>query len=97
MLDPHKTASNEVLSLFGARDGKCAQLAIDTAGKAVSTSFVGAMAGALVVAEALKLFNRGCRYDEIIFSPRNLVDSKYSHSQSKMSSSQIGQMVFSSL
>ena len=97
VVDTHKSANEDVLSLFGAKDGKCAQLAIDTAGKAVSTSFVGAMAGALVVAEALKLFNKGDRHYEIIFSPRNMMDSKFKPAHSKISFSKIAQMGFSSL
>jgi len=61
------------------------------------TPLTFSMAGALVVAEALKLFNQGVRYDEIIFSPRNMLDSNFRPSKSKMSFSKIAQMEFSIL
>jgi hypothetical protein len=64
---------------------------------AALTPLTFSMAGALVVDEALKLFNQGVRYDEIIFSPRNMLDSNFRPSKSKMSFSKIAQMEFSIL
>lgn len=55
----------------------CGALAIDVAGKGVSTSFVGAMAAAAVFGEVLRIYHKGQRYDEIYLTPRNLSDSDF--------------------
>jgi len=55
-----------------AQDQICGALAIDAASKAVSTSFVGAMAGAMVIAEVLRRYNKGLRFDEVLLNARNL-------------------------
>ena len=51
-------------------EGRCGALEIDQNGKAVSTSFVGAMVGALVVSELLRSFNGGVRFDQMEFDAR---------------------------
>jgi hypothetical protein len=55
----------------------CGALAIDVAGKAVSTSFVGAMAAAAVFGEVLRIYHKDERYDEIYLASRNLSDSDF--------------------
>jgi hypothetical protein len=55
----------------------CGALAIDVAGKAVSTSFVGAMAAAVVFGEVLRIYHKGQRHHEIYLTPRNLSDSDF--------------------
>ena len=55
----------------------CGALAIETAGKAVSTSFVGAMASAVAFGEILRAFHGGQRHDEIYLSVRNFIDADF--------------------
>jgi hypothetical protein len=75
--DSPKQVAPEDAMLFTEGQHECGQLAVDMAGKAVSTSFVGAMAGAMVVAELLRAFNGGSQFDEQYFTPRNLKDSEF--------------------
>lgn len=56
---------------------KCGALAIEVAGKSVSTSFVGAMASAAVFGELIRAFHKGDRHDEIYLSPRSMTDSDF--------------------
>lgn len=63
--------SEEVAKLFTSGDEVCGALAIDIAGKSVSTSFVGAIAGVLATAEMLRVFNRGTTFDDASFDLRN--------------------------
>ena len=87
----------EDVALFSEGHQPCGQLAIDTAGKAVSTSFVGAIAGAIVVGELLRRFNGGPRFEEHYFTPRNLVDSEFSPTAIQQSVSELAQLGFRSL
>jgi hypothetical protein len=68
---------DEDVALFSEGHEPCGQLAIDTAGKSVSTSFVGAIAGAIVFGELLRRYNGGQRFAVHYFTPRNLVDSEF--------------------
>ena len=61
----------EVARLFALPNEACGALAIDIAGKSVSTSFVGAIAGALATAEMLRVFNRGSTFDDVFRDLRN--------------------------
>lgn len=70
---------------------RCGALAIETAGKAVSTSFVGAMASAAVFAELLRSFNRGPRYDELYFAPRNFSDCDFVPSSRSFRASEVAE------
>lgn len=97
MQDGPKTVNKDDLALFADGKQACGQLAIDLAGKAVSTSFVGAMAGAMVVSELLRAFNGGPRLRELFWTPRNLVDSEYASESSKTSLSSLARMGFCSL
>jgi hypothetical protein len=63
-----------ITALYSEGSPACGQLAIDIAGKSVSTSFVGAMAAAISVGELLRTFNRGTRFDEINFNARWMGD-----------------------
>jgi hypothetical protein len=64
--------SDAIAQLFASDvDEVCGALAIDIAGKSVSTSFVGAIAGALATAEMLRVFNRGAIFDDTSFDLRN--------------------------
>jgi hypothetical protein len=67
----------------------CGALAIEVAGKAVSTSFIGAMASAAVFGELLRVFHKGHRYDEVFLSPRNFTDCGFVRSQESYSASEI--------
>jgi hypothetical protein len=55
----------------------CGALAIEVAGKAVSTSFVGAMASAAVFGELLRAYHKGQKHDELYLSTRNLADCDF--------------------
>lgn len=67
-----KTAVPDAVSrLFETADEVCGALAIDIAGKSVSTSFVGAIAGALSTSEMLRVFNRGATFDDVVLDLRN--------------------------
>jgi hypothetical protein len=95
--DSARKISDEDVALFSEGQHECGQLAIDTAGKAVSTSFVGAMAGAMVVGELLRAFNGGPRLDEQYFTPRNLVDSDYCQATTTQALSELAKLGFCSL
>lgn len=69
--DKKGAVSEEVAKLFASGDEICGALAIDIAGKNVSTSFVGAIAGALATAEMLRVFNRGATFDDVSLDLRN--------------------------
>ncbi len=86
-----------VAKLFGAENEVCGALAFDIAGKSVSTSFVGAMAGALSVAELLRTFNRGIRFDDITFDARSRENWRFIVAASELKASQIASMGYSSL
>lgn len=88
---------DEDVALFSEGHQPCGQLAVDTAGKAVSTSFVGAMAGAIVVSELLRRFNGGPRFEEHYFTPRNLVDSEFRTTTVQQSLSELAKLGFCSL
>lgn len=64
----------KVLEQFASDDPNvvCGMLADTIAGKAISTSFVGALAGALVIAEIVRAANCGPRFDFISVQTRNL-------------------------
>lgn len=51
---------------------KCGIIAIDNASKAISSSFVGAIAGALVISELIRSLNQGKLYESLNLSLRNL-------------------------
>ena len=70
-------------------DEVCGALAIEIAGKSVSTSFVGAMASATLFGEILRAFNRGKRHDEIYLAPRNMSDCDFTKSEASYQSSEI--------
>ena len=69
----------------------CGALAIEVAGKPVSTSFIGAMASAAVFGECHRAqirvlgwpraFHKGQRHEEIFLSPRNMADSDFIRSE----------------
>lgn len=70
--DRKPPVSEAIAQLFASgADEVCGALAIDIAGKSVSTSFVGAIAGALATAEMLRVFNRGVTFDDASFDLRN--------------------------
>lgn len=83
-------APNSILvEALSAPGEVCGALAIETAGKSVSTSFVGVMAAATVFGELLRAFNKGSRYDEIYLSPRNLADCHFAASAQPYTSTEI--------
>ena len=86
--------SEEEAALFREGHHECGQFAIDTAGKPVSTSFVGAMAGALVVSELLRLFNGGQSFEEQFLTPRNLIDVDFRRSTNRHSASELASLGF---
>ncbi len=92
--DGPRKIRDEDVALFSEGRHECGQLAIDTAGKAVSTSFVGAMAGAMVVSELLRTFNSGPRFEEQYLTPRNLIDSNFRESASRQSTSELAKLGF---
>lgn len=86
----HRSVPNEkLIKALSSPEEKCGALAIETAGKSVSTSFVGAMASALIFGELLRAFHRGTRYDESFVSPRNMIDSDFIRSIAPYSSTEI--------
>ena len=92
--DGPKKIREEDIALFAGANNGCGQLAIDVAGKAVSTSFVGAIAGALAVTELLRTFNGGARLEELFWTPRNLLDSEFLKASTKPSVSELVQLGF---
>jgi hypothetical protein len=72
----------------------CGALAIDVAGKAVSTSFVGAMAAAAVFGEVLRIYHKGQCHHEIYLSPRNITDSDFVESGCCYRASQAAELGF---
>ncbi len=92
--DGPKKIREEDIALFAGSNNGCGQLAIDMAGKAVSTSFVGAIAGALAVSELLRTFNGGSRLEELFWTPRNLLDSEFLKASAKPSVSELVQLGF---
>ena len=95
--DGSRTIGAEDIALFTEGHHECGQLAIDTAGKAVSTSFVGAMAGAMVISELLRAFNGGQRFSEQFLTPRNLIDSEFQRTAIGPTVSELASLGFSSL
>lgn len=82
---------NSKLAAALARPGEtCGALALETAGRSVSTSFVGAMASSVVFAELLRPFSRAQHHDELFISPRNFRDCDFRPAQFRFSASEIG-------
>jgi hypothetical protein len=54
------------------KENECGIIAQNLASKAISTAFVGALAGALAIAELLRALNGGKRYDLIVAQVRSL-------------------------
>jgi hypothetical protein len=92
--DGKRKISDEDVALFTEGHHECGHLAIDMAGKAVSTSFVGAMAGAMVVGDLLRAFNGGSQLDEQYLTPRNLKDSEFRPSNAPQSLQEIAKLGF---
>ncbi len=67
----------KVMAGFATSEEVCGALAATTAGKSVSTSFIGAMASAVVFGELLRAYHRGKRHDELFLSPRNMIDCDF--------------------
>ncbi len=86
-----------IAALFGDHREVCGQLAIAVAGKSVSTSFVGLMAGALAVSELLRTFNRGSRFDSLSFNARCAEDWEFRDATRYFTASEIGAMGFVSV
>jgi hypothetical protein len=84
-------------SLFAEGHGACGQIALDIAGKSVSTSFVGAMAGAMTVAELLRRFNKGVTFDRMDFNARCASDFSKVDGLVKIRASELGAMGYRSL
>lgn len=73
----------------------CGALALETAGKAVSTSFVGAIASSAVFAELLRQYHRGGqRHHEIFLSPRYLADCDFGRSSAIFHASEVAEWGF---
>lgn len=85
-------ASKEIASLFGNGNEVCGALAIDVAGKSVSTSFVGAIAGVLATAEMLRIINRAPSCDDVSFDLRNPKLSYFHATEHGFSATDIGQL-----
>ncbi len=67
---PAEKPNQKLAQAFATPGGVCGSLALETAGKAVSTSFVGAMASSAVFGELLRHYHRGGqRHYEIFLSP----------------------------
>jgi len=75
----------------------CGALALETAGKSVSTSFIGAMASALVFGELLRAFHKGTKYDEVFLSPRNMQDNTFRPASGFYSTSEIAKTGFTGI
>ncbi|MDO6435747.1 hypothetical protein Q4E93_34350 [Flavitalea sp. BT771] len=70
---PDKVINEEVLKQFSYLNaGPCGVIAETLAAKAISTSFVGAFAGALAVAELVRGLHNGRRFDTAVISLRSL-------------------------
>ena len=92
------TVSNpKVAAALSSSAEVCGSLAIETAGKSVSTSFIGAMAAALVFGELLRAFHRGTRFDELFFAPRNTWDSDFLRREGQYASSEIAAAGFANI
>ena len=92
--DQTSQTNPKLVSALSNPNEVCGALAIETAGKSVSTSFVGAMASSLAVAEILKEFHRGPQFSEIFFSPRNSDDSSFQSANSNLSASELASWGF---
>jgi hypothetical protein len=95
--DSNFAVSPAVAALFGGADEVCGQLAIDVAGKSVSTSFVGLMSGALAVSELLRTFNRGPVFDSISFNARCREDWDFTEATRHFTAIELAKMVCASL
>ncbi len=93
----HAMPNPKMVSALSSSDGQCGALAIETAGKAVSTSFVGAMAGAMAFGELLRAYHRGPKFNELFFTPRNLADSDWLRSEQQYVTSEIAPAGFASV
>lgn len=69
--------NSKVAQALTGSEEVCGALAIETAGKSVSTSFIGAIASATLFGEVLRAYNRGNRHEEIFLSPRNKEDNHF--------------------
>jgi len=92
--DGPKKIEEKDLVLFTEGKQACGQIAIDMAGKAVSTSFVGAMAGAIVVAELLRVFNGGQSFEEQFVTPRNMIDAEFRRATKAITTTEIVRLGF---
>ncbi|MFA6286148.1 MAG: hypothetical protein WC661_02090 [Opitutaceae bacterium] len=96
-VDTSRPVDESLVRLFGGEDQACGALQIDVAGKSVSTSFVGAMASALVVAELLRTFNKGPRFDAVTFDARNPQQSDFMPAATAFRPSQLARMGFATV
>lgn len=80
----------------GGKKQNCGQVAIDIAGKSVSTSFVGAMASAIAVSEVIRAFHRKACYDNISFNPRCQSDLSTTRASKPLTAIDIGALGFTS-
>ena len=87
---------NQKLAQALASPGEvCGALAIETAGKAVSTSFIGAIASSAVFAELLRQYHRGGqRHHEIFLSPRFFADCAFVRSAEAFRASEAAEWGF---
>lgn len=75
---PMERPNQKIAQALASPGEVCGALAIETAGKAVSTSFIGAIASSAVFAELLRQYHRGGqRHHEIFLSPRFLADCAF--------------------
>lgn len=77
-VDPTKLDINETIYniLRKSSDEECGIIPLSISGKSVSASFVGACAGALVIAETLRGLHGGMRYDKLNLQLRDLANRK---------------------
>ncbi len=77
----------KLVKAFSPPGEVCGALALEIAGKSVSTSFIGAMASAMVFGELLRAFQKGPKYEELYLSPRNMRDCDFVASTQKYTAS----------
>jgi hypothetical protein len=95
--DSKGPVDESIVRLFGGDAQACGALQIDVAGKSVSTSFVGALAGTLAIAELLRSFNKGPRFDAVTFDARDHQQSDFQPASNAFRASELALMGFATI
>jgi len=86
--------SEHLIREFSGGNEDCGAVVLEAASRAVSTSFIGAMAGTIVLGEVIRGFSGGEKFDELLVRPKNLGDSQFRTAGVNYSASEMAALGF---